>query len=81
MSFNASSPARTDIVTRAAFWLARRNAWRAMGFVSVLLPVGASLIGRRIGSVARWQTPSGGHAAAEVVTLHFQPEASGDYTK
>lgn len=57
------------------------DAQPALGFVSVLSPVGASLIGRRIGSIARWKTPSGGQGAAEVLALHFQPEASGDYTK
>jgi len=48
------------------------------GFVSVLSPVGASLIGLRIGAIARWRTPGGGEGAAEVLALHFQPEASGD---
>lgn len=56
------------------------DAEPAMGFVSVLSPVGASLIGRRIGSVARWQTPGGDERAAEVMALLFQPEASGDFT-
>lgn len=50
------------------------------GFVSVLSPVGASLIGRRVGSIAPWRTPSGDQGAAEVLALLFQPEASGDYT-
>lgn len=52
----------------------------ACGFVSVLSPVGASLIGRRVGSIATWRTPGGDQGAAEVVALLFQPEASGDYT-
>ncbi|MEO7152461.1 MAG: GreA/GreB family elongation factor [Burkholderiaceae bacterium] len=56
------------------------DAEPALGFVSVLSPVGASLIGRRVGSIARWRTPSGGQGAAEVGALLFQPEASGDYT-
>ncbi len=43
-------------------------------------PVGASLIGRHVGSIARRQTAGGDQGAAEVVTLLFQPEASGDYT-
>lgn len=51
------------------------------GFVSVLSPVGASLLGRRVGSVARWRTPNGDESAAEVVAILFQPEASGDYTR
>lgn len=56
------------------------DAEPASGFVSVLSPVGAGLIGRRVGSIARWRTPSGDEGAAEVVALLFQPEASGDYT-
>jgi len=50
------------------------------GFISLLSPVGASLLGQRVGAIARWQTPAGQACAAEVSTLLFQPEASGDYT-
>ena len=42
-------------------------------------PVGASLLGQTVGSVARWSTPAGDERAAEVVAILFQPEASGDY--
>jgi regulator of nucleoside diphosphate kinase len=55
------------------------DAEPAAGFVSVLSPVGASLLGLRVGSVARWPTPAGGERAAEILALLFQPEASGDY--
>ena len=50
------------------------------GFVSVLSPVGAALLGRRVGSTAAWVTPDGRRHAAEIVAVLFQPEASGDYT-
>ncbi|MDP2164329.1 MAG: GreA/GreB family elongation factor [Burkholderiaceae bacterium] len=50
------------------------------GFISVLSPVGASLLGQRVGAIARWRTPNGDECAAEIATLLFQPEASGDYT-
>jgi len=50
------------------------------GFVSVLSPVGAALLGRRVGSTASWVTPDGRRHGAEIVALLFQPEASGDYT-
>ncbi len=50
------------------------------GFISVLSPVGAGLLGQRVGDVARWRTPNGDVCEAEVVALLFQPEASGDYT-
>ena len=51
-----------------------------LGFISVLSPVGASLLGQRVGATARWRTPNGDSCAAEIVSLLFQPEASGDYT-
>ena len=57
-----------------------RDAEPAAGFISVLSPVGLSLIGLREGAVARWLTPSGEECSAEVVSVLFQPEASGDYT-
>jgi len=53
----------------------------AIGFVSVLSPIGAALLGVRVGAIARWRTPTGQEAAAEVVALLSQPEASGDYTR
>lgn len=55
------------------------DAEPAAGFVSVLSPVGAGLLGLRVGSVARWLTPSGTEQAAEILAILFQPEASGDY--
>lgn len=55
------------------------DAEPAAGFVSVLSPVGASLLGQTVGSVARWSTPAGDERAAEILAILFQPEASGDY--
>lgn len=49
------------------------------GFVSVLSPVGRSLLGLRVGCIARWRNPSAELCAAEVVAILFQPEDSGDY--
>lgn len=51
----------------------------AAGFVSVLSPVGSSLLGLPVGAVARWCTPAGDERGAEIVGIPFQPEASGDY--
>lgn len=56
------------------------DAEPAGGFVSVLSPVGAALLGLRVGQVARWTTPGGASGAARVLSVLFQPEASGDYT-
>ncbi|WP_374436712.1 GreA/GreB family elongation factor [Inhella sp.] len=49
------------------------------GRVSVLSPVGAALLGRRVGSEVSWRTPTGEHRALRIEALLFQPEASGDY--
>lgn len=57
-----------------------RDAEPHSGFISVLSPVGASLLGQRVGAIARWRTPYGDECAARIVELLFQPEASGDYT-
>ena len=51
----------------------------AAGFISVLSPVGVSLLGLKKGKVARWPTPDGGTATAKIVDSVFQPEESGDY--
>lgn len=56
------------------------DAEPADGFVSVLSPVGASLIGLKVGDVARWSTPAGAARAAQIRAILFQPEASGDYS-
>lgn len=55
------------------------DAEPAVGFVSVLSPVGTALLGLRVGGVARWSTPSGDKKAAEILAILFQPESSGDY--
>ncbi|MED5619647.1 GreA/GreB family elongation factor [Ideonella sp. BN130291] len=56
------------------------DAEPAAGFVSVLSPVGRSLLGLRVGSVARWATPVGEDKSAEVLAILFQPESSGDFS-
>lgn len=56
-----------------------QDAEPAAGFISVLSPVGISLLGLRAGDVATWQTPHGEACAATIERLHYQPEAMGDY--
>lgn len=56
------------------------DAEPAQGFVSVLSPVGRALIGLHAGGTARWQTPDGRASEAHIVSILFQPEASGDFT-
>ena len=57
-----------------------RDAEPAAGFISVLSPVGNSLLGMKCGTVAKWTSPMGDECAAEIVAIVFQPEASGDYS-
>ncbi len=56
------------------------DAVPATGMVSVLSPVGASLLGLRVGEVASWRTPVGEERSGKLVAILFQPEASGNYT-
>jgi regulator of nucleoside diphosphate kinase len=56
------------------------DAEPARGFVSVLSPVGMSVLGLRVGDIARWRLPSGWEGAARVEGIEFQPEASGIFT-
>jgi len=51
----------------------------AKGCISVLSPIGTSLIGLRVGDVASWHGPDGHTASAKLQKILFQPEASGDY--
>jgi regulator of nucleoside diphosphate kinase len=56
------------------------DAKPAEGLVSVLSPLGWSLLGLRAGQVAHWSTPTGRARAAQVLAILFQPEANGDYS-
>lgn len=56
------------------------DAHAETGHVSVLSPIGASLLGRRVGATASWCTPLGEARSARIVELLFQPEAHGEYT-
>lgn len=49
----------------------------ALGFVSVLSPLGAALLGLREGMVARWPLPLGGEREAVIERVTFQPLAHG----
>jgi regulator of nucleoside diphosphate kinase len=55
------------------------DAQPAAGFISVLSPVGISLLGLRAGDAAKWHTPHGDECGAIVESIQFQPEATGDY--
>lgn len=47
--------------------------------VSILAPVGTALIGLRIGQSINWPMPSGKSRKLKVVSIVYQPEASGDW--
>ena len=49
------------------------------GRISVLAPVGLSLLGRAVGSQARWQAGQGAVGALHIRALRYQPEAAGDF--
>jgi regulator of nucleoside diphosphate kinase len=44
--------------------------------ISILAPIGAALIGLRVGQVIRWPVPSGKEKRLQVVAVLFQPESA-----
>lgn len=52
----------------------------AAGKVSVMSPLGASLLGRRVGESVHWRTPDGTARRCTVAALAWQPEAAGEFT-
>ena len=57
------------------------DAEPAAGCISVLSPVGISLLGLKTGDIAKWLTPTGEECAAEIAAIEYQPEAAGDYSR
>jgi regulator of nucleoside diphosphate kinase len=49
--------------------------------ISVLSPVGRALLGQAVGSVASLELPDGTMREIRVLELHYQPEASGEFTR
>jgi regulator of nucleoside diphosphate kinase len=56
------------------------DAEPAEGFISVLSPVGAALLGARVGELVRFTRPDGGSTGLVLRRILFQPEATGHYT-
>ncbi len=46
--------------------------------LSVMAPLGAALLGLRVGSTINWTMPNGKESEIHVLELLFQPEASGE---
>ena len=49
--------------------------------LSVLAPVGAALLGLRVGDTIHWELPGGATTHLEVLALNYQPEAAGEYNR
>lgn len=47
--------------------------------LSVMAPVGAALLGLRVGNTIHWTLPGGNETQLEVLELQYQPEANGKY--
>jgi regulator of nucleoside diphosphate kinase len=48
--------------------------------LSILSPIGAALLGARVGDTVQWQGTGGAPITARIEAIPFQPEAAGDYT-
>lgn len=55
-----------------------READATTGKVSVLAPVGAALLGLRVGQSIRWQA-EGSTLELKLLAISYQPERAGDY--
>lgn len=58
-----------------------RDADRQSGQVSVLSPMGWSLLGQQVGATVEWTAATGETRAADILEIVFQPEASGVIAK
>ncbi|HEY3984548.1 nucleoside diphosphate kinase regulator [Cedecea sp.] len=47
--------------------------------LSVMAPVGAALLGLRVGDAINWILPNGSQTNLEVLALQYQPEAAGEF--
>ncbi|MBV2210126.1 MAG: nucleoside diphosphate kinase regulator [Thermomonas sp.] len=55
-----------------------RDADGSSDKVSILAPVGSALLGLRVGSSIDWPMPGGRKARLHVLSIRYQPEASGE---
>jgi regulator of nucleoside diphosphate kinase len=54
------------------------QASAAEGRISIFAPIGAALIGLRVGDTIEWPLPNGRATTLEIVAVLYQPEASGE---
>ena len=55
-----------------------RDANADTGHVSILAPVGSALLGLRVGQSIHWPLPGNRTATLRVLSIRYQPEASGE---
>ncbi len=48
------------------------------GAISVLAPLGAALLGCRVGQTVTFRVPGGAERACDILSVLYQPEAAGD---
>ncbi len=58
-----------------------KDADAAQGMVSVLSPIGASMLGAKVPGEVGWTPPDGARRSLKIVKLVYQPEANGDFTE
>jgi regulator of nucleoside diphosphate kinase len=55
-----------------------KDADISQNMISILAPIGTALIGYRVGDTIKWVVPAG-TKRLKVMSILYQPEASGDY--
>ena len=53
----------------------------ALALLRALGPVGAALLGLKVGSTIHWELPGGASTHLEVLELLYQPEAAGEFLR
>lgn len=54
------------------------NADPEEGSISVLAPLGAAMLGCRVGQTVRFRVPGGAQRECDILSVLYQPEAAGD---
>lgn len=54
------------------------NADPEEGCISVLAPLGAAILGCRVGQSVRFRVPGGEERSCDILNILYQPEAAGD---
>ncbi|MGD9791156.1 MAG: nucleoside diphosphate kinase regulator [Phycisphaerales bacterium] len=54
------------------------NADPEEGYISVLAPLGAAILGCRVGQSVRFRVPGGEERSCDILSVLYQPEAAGD---